>query len=46
MAEPDTKPDTLAVFEAGLKKLVRVPKKSLDRKVKATRRKRPVRKAQ
>ncbi len=38
MSEPSTKPDSLAAFEAGLKKLVRVPKKALDRKVKAFKR--------
>jgi hypothetical protein len=31
-------PDPLAAFEAGLKQLVAVPKKELDRKVKAFKR--------
>jgi hypothetical protein len=37
MDRPST-PDPLAAFEAGLKHLVAVPKKELDRKVKAFKR--------
>jgi hypothetical protein len=33
-------PNTLATFESGLRKLVAVPKKALDRKVKAFKRRR------
>jgi hypothetical protein len=40
MNDSGTKPDSLAAFETGLKHLVTVPKKDLDRKVKAFKRRR------
>ena len=44
MNDPATKqPDSLAAFEAGLKRLVGVPKKALDRKVKAFKRRKRAR---
>lgn len=42
MDTPSTgRPDPLAAFEAGLKRLVAVPKKALDRKVKAFKKRKP-----
>lgn len=40
MDKPPTSTDPFAAFEANLKKLVRVPKKALDRKVRASKKRR------
>ena len=40
MNAPESRPGPLAAFEAALKQLVAVPKKELDRKVKAFKRRR------
>ena len=42
MADRATPRDTIAAFEAGLKKLVAVPKRSLDEKVKAFKQRRKI----